>query len=191
MHFWRGNTCSWLRVQGVKGSVPFHPALQPHVRLLGGSQGFHPVNPSRYFVCTSECEHCTIPYILGFLSWHPPENIPSNPGLLIRKDNVSGNGTRCNHWNQTHRNAPLGKTYYKHLWSACRLTDWPPPLSVQLIHMLRGPKSKDTQKCHHFLSVRSVPQISTDINSTSTCFIPHMPIGMFQKFNYQYSNLFS
>lgn len=98
--------------------------------------------------------------------------------LFIRKDNVSGNGTRCNHWNQTHRNAPLGKAYYKHLWYACRLTDWLPPLSVQLIHMLRGPKSKDTQKCHHFLSARSVPQNSTDIHSTSICFIPQMPIGI-------------
>lgn len=98
--------------------------------------------------------------------------------LFIRKDNVSGNGTRCNHWNQTHRNAPLGKAYYKHLWYACRLTDWLPPLSVKLIHMLRGPKSKDTQKCHHFLSARSVPQNSTDIHSTSICFIPQMPIGI-------------
>lgn len=125
------------------------------------------------------------------------ENIPSNPGLLgmdlslfIRKDNVSGNGTRCNHWNQTHRNAPLGKAYYKHLWYACRLTDWLPPLSVQLIHMLRGPKSKDTQKCHHFLSARSVPQNSTDIHSTSI-YSPNAHRHKFQKFNYQYSNLFS
>ena len=81
-----------------------------------------------------------------------------------------------------HQNAPLGKTYYKHLWYACRLTDWLPALSVQLIHMLRGPEGKvlgkDTQKCHHFLSAKSVPQTSTDINSTSTCFIPQMPTGI-------------
>lgn len=56
---------------GIKGWVPSHPVLQPHVRPLRGSQGFHLVNPSRYFMCTSECEHCRISYVLGFLSWQP------------------------------------------------------------------------------------------------------------------------
>lgn len=49
----------------IKGRVPSHPVLQPHVRPLSGSQGFHPANPSRYFMCTSECDHTRV------LSWQP------------------------------------------------------------------------------------------------------------------------
>lgn len=59
-----------VRVPGIKGRVPSHPVLQPHVCLPSGSQGFHPANLPRYFMCTSECDHA-----FRFLSWQPREQL--------------------------------------------------------------------------------------------------------------------